>query len=80
MRQGLGELLGPSEVTVAIRGYGPALLMRDLGVLRSGLRNVDGDAIRLRMATGLTALPAPAPIVVHPVDRSIQSHQLPGGR
>jgi hypothetical protein len=66
MRDGVGELLEPADVNVAMRGYGPALLMRDLGILSAGLRSVNADAIRLRMATGLTALPTPPEIELPP--------------
>jgi hypothetical protein len=61
MRPGLGDLLDtPEDDTVTMRGYGPALLKRDLGILLVGLKQVDPEAIQLRLTTGLLALPAPA--------------------
>ena len=42
-------------------------LVRDLGALRDGLRRVDEAALRLRLKTGLEALPAPAKIDPPPV-------------
>ena len=59
--QGAGAPLGVSPLSAA-----PAL-KRDLGAIRDGLRRVNEQALRLRLQTGLEALPAPAPIEPPPL-------------
>lgn len=63
------DLIGNAPLTEAeanpdVRslGYGPVMLLRDLADLASGLERVTPEAVRVRMKTGLDALPLPAPV------------------
>ncbi|MCO6046614.1 hypothetical protein NG895_22170 [Aeoliella sp. ICT_H6.2] len=61
IRPGLLNLISSTSDAVS-SGYGPILLLRDLADLASGLDRVTPEAVRLRMETGLSELPAPVPM------------------
>ncbi|MEN1678430.1 MAG: hypothetical protein AAGJ46_02480 [Planctomycetota bacterium] len=61
VRDGLTALLAGPDDAVS-RGYGAAFLLKDLADLADGLDRQSPEAVRLRMETGLDAVPAAAPI------------------
>lgn len=65
IRPGLVALIESKPEAVS-SGYGATLLLQDLAALLPGLERVRPEAIRLRMETGLTALPLPADLDVQP--------------
>lgn len=65
IRPGLLAILGSASDTV-FSSYGPILLLRDLADLAPGLDKVTPEAVRLRLKTGLDALPLLAPIEEEP--------------
>ena len=66
MRLGLGEQLTLPDVDVESIGYGPVLLQRDMADMLPGLRKLDAEVLRLRLTTGLDALPKQADIELSP--------------
>ena len=58
IRPGLLALLA-STPELVLQGYGPILLLQDLALLAQGLNRIHPEAVRLRLATGLTSLPSP---------------------
>ncbi len=67
IRPGLVARLESIPESVSV-GYGPLLVLRDLGVLADGLDRVHPDAVRLRMQTGLSELPSRPQIEIPPED------------
>ena len=65
IRPGLLPLITPPSDAVS-SGYGAATLLQDLAALVSGLDRIHPESIRLRLKTGLSALPVPADIEVPP--------------
>jgi hypothetical protein len=66
MHRGMGELLARTDDVLVSHGYGPILLVLDLASLAPGLRRLDAEALRLRLATGLDSLPLPAELELAP--------------
>lgn len=67
IRPGLMALIESVPESVSV-GYGPLLVLQDLGVLADGLDRVHPDAIRFRMQTGLSDLPSTPQIDIPPED------------
>ncbi len=61
LRPGLLSMLEPHPDSVEV-GYGAIMLTKNLAILARGLERVQPEAVRLRMTTGLDALPLPVPV------------------
>jgi|GEM_PF-2508035 len=65
IRPGLMALLESVPESVSV-GYGPLLMLQDLGVLADGLERIHPEVVRLHMQTGLSELPSPSQIEIPP--------------
>jgi hypothetical protein len=66
MYRGLGELVAPLPGYIESPYVGTLLLARDLAQMLPGLKRFNGEALRLRLATGIDELPAIAEIELPP--------------
>lgn len=69
LRPGLLAMLEPHPDSVKV-GYGAIMLTKNLAILARGLERVQPEAVRLRMTTGLDALPLPVPLEL-PVEEEL---------
>lgn len=61
IRPGLLSVIASTTDSVS-SGIGPNLLLRDLADIAAGIERITPEAVRVRLETGLDALPASAPI------------------
>lgn len=69
IRPGLMALIESVPESVSV-GYGPLVLLQDLGALANGLERVHPDVVRLRMQTGLSDLPSKPQLEIAPEELS----------